>query len=94
VDGVQAGGRRQPAPAKQQFSEVIRAAQAGEPQIVTKHSEEVAVVVIDIAEFRRLRGDEPPFAEWLLGGPKIDYDPDELIDRSRERPREIDFGVD
>jgi prevent-host-death family protein len=77
--------------AKQRFSEVIRAAQAGEPQIVTKHGEDVAVV-IDIAEYRRLRGDQPTFADFLLSGPKVDFDLDAAIDRSRERPRLIDFG--
>jgi prevent-host-death family protein len=77
--------------AKQRFSEVIRAAQAGEPQIVTKHGEEVAVV-IDIAEYRRLRGDKPTFAEFLLSGPVIDFDLDAAIGRSREQPRVIDFG--
>jgi prevent-host-death family protein len=77
--------------AKQRFSEVIRAAQAGEPQIVTKHGEDVAVV-IDIAEYRRLRGDKPTLMEHLRAGPLIDFDLDELIDRSRELPREIDFG--
>jgi len=41
--------------AKQRFSEVLRAAES-EPQIVTKHGEEIAVV-IDIAEYRRLRGE-------------------------------------
>jgi len=50
--------------AKQRFSEVIRAAEAGEPQIVTKHGEEVAVV-IDIAEYRRLRGGAS-LMEYLL----------------------------
>jgi prevent-host-death family protein len=77
--------------AKQRFSEVIRAAEAGEPQIVTKHGEEVAVV-IDIHEYRRLRHDSPTLADFLIAGPKIDYDLDELVDRSRELPREIDFG--
>ena len=41
--------------AKQRFSEVLRAASTGEAQIVTKHGEEITVV-IDIAEYRRPRG--------------------------------------
>jgi prevent-host-death family protein len=74
--------------AKQRFSEVLRAAE-DEPQIVTKHGEEVAVI-IDIAEYRRLRGEKLTFADFLLTGPKID-NLDELIYRSRELPREIDL---
>ncbi|MFT4231938.1 MAG: type II toxin-antitoxin system Phd/YefM family antitoxin [Leucobacter sp.] len=31
--------------AKQHFSEVVRAAQTGEPQVITKHGREVAVVI-------------------------------------------------
>jgi prevent-host-death family protein len=76
--------------AKQRFSEVLRAAES-EPQIVTKHGQEVAVI-IDIAEYRRLRGEKMRFIDYLRAGPKIDYDLVELIDRPREYPREIDLG--
>nr|BFE80969.1 hypothetical protein GCM10020093_035700 [Planobispora longispora] len=41
--------------AKQRFSEVVRRAVSEGPQVVTRHGEEVAVV-IDIAEYRRLKG--------------------------------------
>jgi prevent-host-death family protein len=75
--------------AKQRFSEVVRAAEAGEPQIVTKHGEEVAVV-IDIAEYRRLRGERMSFMDFLRSEPFVDVDLD--IERSREMPREIDFS--
>ncbi|MGC4154011.1 MAG: type II toxin-antitoxin system Phd/YefM family antitoxin [Propionicimonas sp.] len=36
--------------AKQRFSEVVRAAQAGEPQFITRHGQPVAVVV-DIMDY-------------------------------------------
>ena len=41
--------------AKQQFSEVLRAVESGEPRIITKHGEEVAVL-IGIAEYADLAG--------------------------------------
>ncbi|MDY7088948.1 MAG: type II toxin-antitoxin system Phd/YefM family antitoxin [Actinomycetota bacterium] len=77
--------------AKQRFSEVLRAAEAGEPQIVTKHGEEVAVV-IDIAEYRRLRGEQMPLMDYLLADPLDDFDLDAVINRSSETPRDIDWA--
>jgi prevent-host-death family protein len=74
--------------AKQRFSEVLRAAEAGEPQIVTKHGEEVAVV-IDIVEYRRLRGETVEFMDYLRSGPHIDGDLD--LERRNEPPRDIDL---
>jgi len=73
--------------AKQRFSELLRAAKADGPQVVTRHGEEIAVV-IDIAEYHRLRGDVPDFKDFLRSGP--DWDDVELT-RSRELPREIDW---
>ncbi|MFC0526406.1 type II toxin-antitoxin system Phd/YefM family antitoxin [Phytohabitans kaempferiae] len=75
--------------AKQRFSEVLRAAEAGEPQIVTKHGEEIAVV-IDIAEYRRLRGESVGFMDYLRTGPLLEEDLP--IERSRDEPREIDLA--
>ena len=75
--------------AKQRFSEVLRAAEAGEPQIVTKHGEEVAVV-IDIAEYRRLRGETMSFMDYLRAEPTFD---EELpIERSTALPRDVDLA--
>jgi prevent-host-death family protein len=75
--------------AKQRFSEVLRAAESGEPQIVTKHGEEIAVV-IDIAEYRRLRGEPITFMEYLRTDPTAD---DAFtIERNRDLPREIDLA--
>lgn len=51
--------------AKQRFSEMLRAAETGEPQFITKHGEPVAVV-IDIEQFRRSREQRPSLAKTLL----------------------------
>jgi prevent-host-death family protein len=73
--------------AKQRFSELIRNAAIEGPQVVTRHGEEIAVV-IDIAEYRRLKGEVVDFKEFLRSGPE----PDELESaRDRELPREIDW---
>jgi prevent-host-death family protein len=75
--------------AKQRFSELPRAAEAGEPQIVTKHGEEVAVV-IDIAEYRRLRGQTTSLMDYLSTGPVVEVDWD--IDRHADLPRAVDLS--
>ena len=72
--------------AKQRFSEVVRAAENGEPQIVTKHGEEI-VVIIDIAEYRRLRGEVMDLMDYLRSEPYADLE----IERSGELPRDLDF---
>lgn len=76
--------------AKQRFSEVLRAAEAGEPQIVTKRGAEVAVV-IDIAVYRRMLGEQVSLMDYLRVDPLDGADLDAEIDRSRERPRDIDL---
>jgi prevent-host-death family protein len=75
--------------AKQRFSEVLRAAESGEPQIVTKHGEEIAVV-IDIAEYRRLRGGSMSLMAYLREKPTADADFE--IERRRDLPRDIDLA--
>jgi len=74
--------------AKQRFSELIRTAHANGPQVVTRHGEEIAVV-IDIAEYRRLKGETAEFKDYLRSGPEFD---DLDLDRTAERPREIDWA--
>lgn len=73
--------------AKQRFSEVVREAVAGSPQTITKHGEEVAVVV-SIDDYRRMSRPKVSFAEYLLNGPTID---DLDVERDRSLPREIDL---
>jgi prevent-host-death family protein len=73
--------------AKQRFSELLRAAHVDGPQIVTRHGEEIAVV-IDISEFHRLRGDIQDFKDFLRSGP--DFEDLELT-RNRELPRQPEW---
>jgi prevent-host-death family protein len=76
--------------AKQRFSELVKRAVSEGPQIVTKHGRET-VVVVDIAEYRRLTGaarSRMSFKEFLLSIPKTD---DLVIERSQDMPREIDL---
>ncbi|MGD0686418.1 MAG: type II toxin-antitoxin system Phd/YefM family antitoxin [Streptosporangiaceae bacterium] len=73
--------------AKQRFSELIRAAHAEGPQVVTRHGEEIAVV-IDIADYRRLEGGLAGFKDYLRSGPDFD---DLDLARSADRPRDIEW---
>ena len=73
--------------AKQKFSELVRRALNEGPQIVTRHGEEV-VVVLSAREFRRLSGSTPDFKEFLLSGPDLS-----LLDleRARDLPRDVEL---
>jgi PHD/YefM family antitoxin component YafN of YafNO toxin-antitoxin module len=61
--------------------------QADGPQVVTRHGEEVAVVV-SIEEYRRLTDELPSFKDFLLAAPDLDALD---IDRSRERARVVEL---
>jgi len=74
--------------AKQRFSELVRRTLEEGPQVVTRHGEEV-VVVVAADEYRRTQQDRPSFVDFLMSGP--DFDQLDLT-RSQELPREIDFG--
>ena len=74
--------------AKQRFSEVLRAAEAGEPQIVTRHGVEVAVVM-DISEYRHLRGEAVGLMDYLRAEPLLDVDLE--IERRNDVPRDVDL---
>ncbi|MCA2226721.1 type II toxin-antitoxin system Phd/YefM family antitoxin [Nonomuraea aurantiaca] len=56
--------------AKQRFSEVVRRAHDEGPQIVTRHGQDVAVI-LDMEEYRQLKGEQPDFKEFLLSGPDL-----------------------
>jgi antitoxin Phd len=73
--------------AKQRFSQLIRQARSKGPQGVTRHGEDVAVVV-GIEEYRRLTGDKPDFKQFLLAAPDLDA---LEIDRTRERARIVEL---
>jgi prevent-host-death family protein len=73
--------------AKQRFSELIRSVEVDGPQFVTRHGEEVAVV-IDIAEYRRLRGGGEDFKAFLRSAPDLDLE----VGRSSSVARVVDLG--
>ena len=76
--------------AKQRLSEVLRAAHEEGPQVVTRHGREVAVV-IDIADYRRLKGETIGFREYLVSGPGFgDLD----LSRPAEPPRDLDWTAE
>src|ERR1700761_2924621 len=76
--------------AKQRFSEMIRAVTSEGPQVITRHGEDVAVVV-DIAEYRRLTRPSVDLASVLLGGPKLDDSNADVL-AEIEAERKADFG--
>ncbi|MCA0156814.1 type II toxin-antitoxin system Phd/YefM family antitoxin [Tsukamurella sp. M9C] len=59
--------------AKQRLSELLRAVGEGEPQVITRHGDPIAVVV-DIEDFRANHGRDrkPSFSEFLLSAPAVD----------------------
>ena len=76
--------------AKQRFSELVRRTLEEGPQVVTKHGEEV-VVVVPAEEFRRMSGEKPDFKEYLMSAPEglehiiSERPPNDL-------PREVDLS--
>jgi prevent-host-death family protein len=56
--------------AKQQFSALVRRALDEGPQVVTRHGEEV-VVVLSAREYRRLTEAVPDFKGFLLAAPDL-----------------------
>jgi len=75
--------------AKNRFSEVVEAARRV-PQTVTKHGKP-AVVVVDVAEYERLRrvdrAQAPSFAELLLAMPQDGGE----FPRLKARPRDVEL---
>ena len=76
--------------AKQRFSEMIRAVMSEGPQVITRHGEDVAVVV-DIGEYRRLTRPAVDLASILLGGAKLDGGAADVF-AEVEAERKADFG--
>jgi prevent-host-death family protein len=73
--------------AKQRFSELIRSVEADGPQFVTRHGEEVAVIV-SIADYRHLRNAGEDFKAFLQSAPDTDLE----IDRSAQPARRVEVG--
>jgi prevent-host-death family protein len=76
--------------AKQRFSEMIRAVTSEGPQVITRHGEDVAVVV-DIGEYHRLTRPAMDLVGVLLGGPKLDDGVADVF-AEIEAERKADFG--
>jgi prevent-host-death family protein len=76
--------------AKQRFSEMIRAVTSQGPQVITRHGEDIAVVV-DVREFHRLTRAAVNLTDILLGGQKVD---DSIVDvfAEIEAERKADLG--
>ena len=77
---------------------MIRAVTQEGPQIITRHGEEVAVI-IDMAEYRRLARPAVNLTEILLGGPKLDDDDIDVFaeiqaERKADLGRIIDLRAD
>ncbi|MCC9308678.1 type II toxin-antitoxin system Phd/YefM family antitoxin [Kitasatospora sp. RB6PN24] len=94
LDRTRKSMRWQVQEAKQKFSEVLRHAESEGPQFVTRHGDEVAVI-IDIREYRRLKGGEMDLRDYLLlPGPPYFDDLDKEIVRSPDVPGFVDLGED
>ncbi|GAB3962038.1 hypothetical protein GCM10029978_016250 [Actinoallomurus acanthiterrae] len=74
--------------AEQRFDEVVRRAQGKGPQIIA-HGETEAVVVVDIAAYRRMQRRKMTFHEFLLAGPPFPDDFDRLIERDDDPGRDV-----
>lgn len=74
--------------AKQRFSELVRRTLEEGPQVVTRHGEEV-VVVVSVEEFRRMDREKPDFKEFLLPAPDLS-----VLDLERPKddfPRDVEL---
>jgi prevent-host-death family protein len=76
--------------AKQRFSEMIRAVTSEGPQVITRHGEDVAVV-IEIGEYHRLTRHSVDLVSILLGGPKLDDGTADVFEEIAAE-RRADFG--
>ena len=73
--------------AKQRFSELVRRTLEEGPQVVSRHGEEV-VVVVPAEEFRRMSGEKLDFKEFLLSGPDLSVLD---LERPKEMPRDVEL---
>ena len=78
--------------AKNKFSEVVNAADAGEPQIVTKRGVPTAVVlsVKEFAKYKKMLALKlPTFADHLLDIPADELDSKSDFERLDVKPRDV-----
>jgi prevent-host-death family protein len=78
--------------AKQRFSEVIRAVERHGPQIITRHGEDIAVI-LEIGEWHRLTSPPVDLTELLLTPSALD-DGGVAILAEVEAARKQDLGRD
>jgi prevent-host-death family protein len=75
--------------AKQKFSELVQRPLEEGPQVVTRHGEEV-VVVVPVEECRRMRGngEKMDFKEFLMSAPDLS-----VLDLERPKgfPRDVEL---
>lgn len=74
--------------AKNRFSEVVNRAISEGPQTVTRHGEEV-VVVLSKAEYNRLKKSKTSLVEFFRQSPLVGIDLD--LERDQSLPRDIDL---
>jgi prevent-host-death family protein len=84
--------------AKQKFSEVLRAVAKEGPQTITRHGDDVAVI-IDIEEYRRLTRPKEDLHVLLRRPPYFDESMIEIMEeievgRKKDFPRPIDLDFD
>lgn len=70
--------------AKDSFSEIVRLAESGQPQIIKRHDREVAVIV-SINEWKRLKGKRKTLVEVLRQSPLVGLELD--VSRLEDFPR-------
>jgi prevent-host-death family protein len=75
--------------AKQRFSELIESVEADGPQFLTRHGDDVAVVV-SIADYRHLRNVGSDFKAFLQSAPDADIEIRRLVLPARRV--EVDEG--
>ena len=75
--------------AKDRFSEVIKAAENGQPQIIRLRDKEVAIV-ISIEDWKRCSGQAQNLVEVLRSSPLVGCDLD--FSRQQDYPRDVEFG--
>lgn len=74
--------------AKNRFSEVVNKALSEGPQTVTRHGEEV-VVVLSKAEYNRLKKSQPSLVEFFRQSPLVGIQLD--LERDQSLPRDVDL---
>ena len=74
--------------AKNRFSELVNKAISEGPQTVTRHGEEI-VVILSKAEYNRLRKSQGSLVEFFRRSPLVGIDLD--LERDESLPRDVDL---